>query len=133
MVPSAKPGLSCAKQGRPAFRDALKERARERAPLQWAATQNNLGNALAALGVRETGDARLEEAAAAYRDALQEDTRERMPLDWARRMATLRFTIGSRLKSKTPARFEPSRGRATCMMDWNARRHGEPSSPSPHD
>jgi hypothetical protein len=38
-----------------------------------------------------------------------------------------------RLKNKTPARFEPSRGCATCMMDWNARRHGEPSSPSPND
>ena len=26
----------------------------------------------------------------------------------------------SRLKNKTPARFEPSRGCATYMMDWNA-------------
>jgi hypothetical protein len=28
-----------------AFREALKEKARERVPLGWAATQNNLGNA----------------------------------------------------------------------------------------
>ena len=46
-------------------------------------TQNNLGNALATLGERESGTARLEEAVAAYRDALQERTRERVPLDWA--------------------------------------------------
>jgi hypothetical protein len=55
-------------------------------PLQWATTQMNLGNALAALGERETGEAgtaHLEEAVAAYRLALEERTRERVPLDWA--------------------------------------------------
>ena len=43
-----------------------------------------LGNALATLGGRESGTARLEEAVAAYREALQEQTRERVPLVWAR-------------------------------------------------
>ncbi len=43
----------------------------------------NLGNALATLGERESGTARLEEAVAAYRAALEEWTRERVPLDWA--------------------------------------------------
>ena len=66
-----------------AYRDALKERTRERVPLDWAMTQNNLGNALRTLGERESGTARLEEAVAAYRDALEEWTRERVPLDWA--------------------------------------------------
>jgi len=46
-------------------------------------TQMNLGTALQALGARESGTARLEEAVAAYREALQENTRERVPLDWA--------------------------------------------------
>jgi len=46
-------------------------------------SQNNLGNALQALGEREAGTGRLEEAVAAYRAALQERTRERVPLDWA--------------------------------------------------
>ena len=46
-------------------------------------TQNNLGNALEALGERESGTARLEEAVAAYRAALEERTRERVPLEWA--------------------------------------------------
>ena len=36
-----------------AYREALKERTRERVPLDWAATQNNLGNALASLGDRK--------------------------------------------------------------------------------
>ena len=43
-----------------AYREALKERTRERVPLDWATTQNSLGNALARLGERESGTARLE-------------------------------------------------------------------------
>jgi len=49
----------------------------------WAATQNDLGNALKVLGERESGTARLEEAIAAFRKALEERTRERAPLEWA--------------------------------------------------
>jgi tetratricopeptide (TPR) repeat protein len=66
-----------------AYRSALDMAPRARVPLDWAATQNNLGNALLTLGERESGTARLEEAVAAYREALQEQTRERVPLDWA--------------------------------------------------
>ncbi|MGF1640612.1 MAG: tetratricopeptide repeat protein, partial [Rhodospirillales bacterium] len=66
-----------------AYRAALEEFTREQVPLDWAATQNNLGLALAALGERESGTARLEEAMAAYRAALGERTRERVPLQWA--------------------------------------------------
>ena len=65
------------------MRAALEVITRERVPLDWAMTQNNLGNALRALGERENGTARLEEAVAAYRAALEEWTRERVPLDWA--------------------------------------------------
>jgi len=82
-----------------AFRDALKERTRERVPLHWATTQNSLGNALAALGERESGTARLEEAVAAYRAALKEWTRERVPLDWAvtqNNLGTALWTLGER-------------------------------------
>ncbi len=45
--------------------------------------QTNLGTALRIVGGRESGTARLKEAAAAYREALRERTRERVPLDWA--------------------------------------------------
>ena len=55
----------------------LEEWTRERVPLDWAMTQNNLGTALSTLGERESGTARLEEAVNAYRDALQERTRQR--------------------------------------------------------
>ncbi len=44
---------------------------------------NLLGNALWALGERESGTARLEAAVTAYGEALQERTRARVPLDWA--------------------------------------------------
>ena len=66
-----------------AYLEALKERTRERVPLDWAMTQHNLGAALQALGERESGTARLTEAVAAYRAALEEFTRKRVPLQWA--------------------------------------------------
>ncbi|MGQ3685677.1 MAG: hypothetical protein ACUBOA_11835 [Candidatus Loosdrechtia sp.] len=65
------------------YHEALKEYTRERAPLQWAATQNNLGIALRKLGERETGTERLEDAVAAFQEALKERTQERVPLNWA--------------------------------------------------
>ena len=52
-------------------------------------TQNNLGIALAVLGERESGTARLEEAVAAYRAALEERTRDRVPLEWATTQSNL--------------------------------------------
>jgi len=66
-----------------AYTEALKERTRDRVPLDWAMTQHNLGAALATLGDRETGTARLEAAVAAYAEALKEYTRDRVPLNWA--------------------------------------------------
>src|SRR5262249_40096956 len=56
---------------------------RERVPLDWAQTQNDLGLALATLGEREADTAHLEEAVAMYHLALEERTRKRVPLDWA--------------------------------------------------
>ena len=52
--------------------------------MEWAMTQNNLGNALSMLGERESGTARLEEAVVAYRAPLLEWTRERVPLQLGR-------------------------------------------------
>jgi hypothetical protein len=52
-----------------------------------------LGDAIRALGGREGGTMRLEEAIAAYHLALQENTRDRVPLDWA----TTQFSMGHAL------------------------------------
>ena len=60
----------------------LEELARERVPLQWAATQNNLGVRFQRLGERERGRRELEEAVAAFREALKEFARAGPPLDW---------------------------------------------------
>ncbi|AXX99775.1 hypothetical protein BAR1_09920 [Profundibacter amoris] len=49
----------------------------------WACLQNNLGTALATLGQRESGTARLLQAVDAFELALQELTQDRVPLDWA--------------------------------------------------
>jgi tetratricopeptide (TPR) repeat protein len=77
-----------------AHRQALKEFTRERFPLDWAQTQNFLGNALAAFGERESGTQRLEEAVAAHRSALHELTRERLLLDWA----ATQYNLGNALR-----------------------------------
>jgi tetratricopeptide (TPR) repeat protein len=65
------------------YKKALTIWTRDKVPLKWAMTQNNLGEALRVLGERESGTARLEEAVAAYRAALLEYTRDKVPLDWA--------------------------------------------------
>jgi tetratricopeptide (TPR) repeat protein len=92
------------------YRAALDEQARERVPLDWARTQNNLGNALSRLGERESGTERLEEAVAAYRAALEELTLERS--SHYRRIALANFVrtdglLGARIakeNNKHPAR-----------------------------
>ena len=76
-------------------------------PLDWATTQNNLGNALSRLGERESGTERLEEAVEAYRAALQERTRERVPLRLGRRPRT---TSAARLRGSASGRAAPSAG-----------------------
>jgi hypothetical protein len=55
-----------------AYNEALKAYTRERVPLDWALTQNNLGNALRVLGERESGTTHLEQALTAYNEALKE-------------------------------------------------------------
>ncbi len=75
--------------------DVLPLAPRERVPLDWATTQNNLGAALSTLGQRESGTARLEAAVQAYSAALQERTRERVPLNWA----TTQNNLGNALRT----------------------------------
>ncbi|MFZ0887466.1 MAG: tetratricopeptide repeat protein, partial [Candidatus Binataceae bacterium] len=89
------PGTARLDEAVAAFREALKERTRQRVPLDWAMTQNNLGGALERLGERESGTARLEEAVAAYREALKEYTRERVPLQWATTQSNLGAALGA--------------------------------------
>jgi hypothetical protein len=66
-----------------AYRVALDERKRELVPPDWAATQNNLGNALARLGERESDTAHLEEAVAAW-EACLTITASTRPQAWVR-------------------------------------------------
>jgi tetratricopeptide (TPR) repeat protein len=81
------------------YEDALDLAPRGTRPDDWAATQNNLGNALATLGARESGTATLERAVEAYEAALLERTRERVPYPWAltqENVAIARLEIGRR-------------------------------------
>src|SRR5262249_31195653 len=57
------------------------------------------GIALARLGERESGTARLQEAVSTYRAALEESTRARAPLQWAKaqiNLATVLRALGER-------------------------------------
>jgi tetratricopeptide (TPR) repeat protein len=94
-----------------AYRATLEEYARERVPLDWAATQNNLGNALWRLGERESGTARLEEAVVAYRAALEEYTRECAPLEWA----ATRNNLGAVFQTLVP-RVIQNEGKAASVL-----------------
>jgi tetratricopeptide (TPR) repeat protein len=78
-----------------AYREALKEYTRERTPLEWARTQNNLGAALQTLGNRDAGTKYVEEAAGAYREVLKERTREREPIAWATTLQNLATTVST--------------------------------------
>ena len=64
------------------FEDALEERSREGVPMDWAATQNNLGTALQVLGQREKDTRLLKKSVEAYKNVLKEWTRKRVPLNW---------------------------------------------------
>ncbi len=54
-----------------AYRAALEVYTREQFPMDWAMTQNNLGNALQVLGRQTSRVEQMNEAVAAYRAALE--------------------------------------------------------------
>ncbi len=86
---------------------AARLRDRSQHPMGWATIQNNLGNALQTLGIRESTTERLEQAIEIYHAALQVQTRERAPSGWA----TLQNNLGSALlaigkREAGPARVE---------------------------
>src|SRR5580704_2790971 len=100
-------------------------------PLDWAATQKELGITLRTLGQRESGTARLEEAVAVFRAALQEWTRERVPLDWAATQNELGITLrtlgqresGTARLEEAVAAFRAAleeRTRERVPLDWAA-------------
>jgi tetratricopeptide (TPR) repeat protein len=63
-------------------------------PADWAATQNNLGTVLQALGEREGSLELLNEAIAAFRAALEVRTRADVPILWARTQNNLGNALG---------------------------------------
>ena len=107
-----------------AYHSALEERTRARVPLDWAQTQSNLGNALQALGGRESGLARLEEAVAAYRAALEEYTRDRVPLNWATTQSNLGNALGmlGARESGTARLKEAVSAYRAALQEWTRER-----------
>ena len=122
-------GTTLLKEAVAALRAALEERKRELVPLDWATTENNLGEALLALAQRENGTTLLAEAVVALRAALEERKRERVPLDWAMTQSNLGFALlmvgqrenGTALLEKAVAAFRAAleeRKRELVPLDW---------------
>jgi tetratricopeptide (TPR) repeat protein len=85
-------GADLLSQAVAAYRKALQVYTREHLPQSWAMTQNNLGNALKAQGIRMDGDEGvklLTEAEAVYRKALEVRTPEALPKQWAETLQNL--------------------------------------------
>jgi uncharacterized caspase-like protein len=66
------------------FDEALSLVPRETSPLEWAWTENNLGNALLVRGRSESGTTSIEQAINAYRAALEVRTNKELPELWAK-------------------------------------------------
>jgi tetratricopeptide (TPR) repeat protein len=75
------------------YRKVLDQWTRARVPLDWAATQNNLGIVLQTLGAREHGTGKLEEAVGTFYEALKGYSREQQPLEWAK----IKMNLGNTL------------------------------------
>lgn len=73
---------------------ALLDNTRQRAPLDWAKTQTDLGIALETFGERESGTEHLQQAVDAYNSALLENNRQRVPLPSARTQLDLGGVLG---------------------------------------
>ena len=97
----------------------LSDYPRDRVPLDWARTQNNLGNALERLGERESGTETLQQAVAAYHEALKERTRERVPLDWAMTQNNLGAAL-MRLGERRAARRRCNRRSRPIGRRWRS-------------
>jgi tetratricopeptide (TPR) repeat protein len=67
-----------------AHRESLQEYSREQTPLDWAKTQEILGDALSSLGSLESNAKRLEQGVNAYVEARTVLTREHTPQEWTR-------------------------------------------------
>ena len=86
---------------------ALEVYTREQFPQDWAATQNNLGNVLAVLGERASGEPTaqyLEQSAAAFRPALGVYAREQLPQDSAatqNSLGSVPENLGERAEPRT--------------------------------
>ena len=65
------------------FELMLTAKFREQSPLEWASTQNSLGNILAALGQQRMDVGLYEKAIASFNLALEEYSQENTPSEWA--------------------------------------------------
>ncbi len=103
--PLEKTGMDLLDKAIEAHRNALEVRTRKDLPQDWAATQDNLGNAFREKGMRTAGKEGmdlLDKAIEAHRNALEVRTRKDLPQKWAITQNNLGISLtelGSRKRS----------------------------------
>lgn len=87
------------------FEVALTDELRNKAPLEWVALQNSLGNVLAAMGQQQKNEGFYNRAIAAFNSALGEVSQEASPIEWATtlyNLGTARQALGRLLEDAKP-------------------------------
>ncbi|WP_287267312.1 tetratricopeptide repeat protein [Moorena sp. SIO3A2] len=84
---------------------ALEVRTREAFPIDWAMTQNNLGNAYLER-ITDQKAQNLEDAIACYQLALSVFTREAFPIDWAMTQNNLGNAYSERITDQKAQNLE---------------------------
>ncbi|OKH57878.1 CHAT domain-containing protein, partial [Scytonema sp. HK-05] len=87
------------------YTQALQEHTRDRFPMKWAMTQNNLGNAYRNR-IRGERAENLEIAISCYTQALQEYTRDRFPIEWAGTQNNLGNAYSVRIRGERAENLE---------------------------
>lgn len=93
---------------REALESTLTDELRNKEPLAWTETQNNLGNIVAALGQHQSNAELYEEALQCFNKALEEVDQEKSPLDWAAtqfNLGTANQALGRLVNDKKPLKL----------------------------
>jgi len=93
---------------REALEGSLTEQYHDQEPLDWAETQNYLGNILAALGQQRRDAELFEQAIQCFNHALEEFRQENSPLEWAAtqyNLGTANQALGRLLDSTKPLKI----------------------------
>ena len=106
---------------REALEALLTDDYRDKEPLAWAETQNNLGNILAALGQQQSDAELFEKAIQCFNHALEVYNQEESPLDWAATQSNLGTSLQAlgRQESDSKAFTKSFDAYTNALLEWS--------------